>query len=657
MSTLYPQPIKNYSYRKRLSKPVNYPENTCHENIIKNENQILGYLKTRSYGDIVKLMPEIYKYLDSDEDDGIEYDGSELVTITYSDLYNFILGFASVQKIITKSKISELILDKLFNYAMVKFDIDMMREIIDITDGIDMFNLRINRYYINSVFRNDELFSLIFNNMTLTEDTINTLSFTVMYKINFLKIFLEKGYTLNVNYIASTIGDAKIDIIEMLIAYGHIEDVKLAFNSCEFHGYNTKFEWPNFIKMITLLSVYDINIDDKLDKILLFGVRNKMIEMVMFCLEKNSDLKLNDAIKMACEYDNNDALTYLIKMGGNIDCIIDEDIYDVSIATIKCLIGHNYNVSLNILNEMLYDELSGNNLDNIKYLIASGAELDSIFEKEHDEKNFKKRYDKYDDESWVSSSLEIIVVYGRIHLLKFLIENCYDLMILEMDRLFVISSANGQIDIMKYILGLGVNYDVFENEAFVMACMMGHLESVKLLLNIGLDVDNVKWDLFKIVVEGCGCATGYVSNIYDDVVKNSKSFMNDTYWYGDKHLDILKLLLAYNIPIPNEDIFGLYLNHILDVDVMTYLIDKGYNLEMETKHKTYYWQETYAKPTSLLESCIYMNMTNVVEILLEAGVNVFVNDNNVFKIIRGEHNDEMIRLFNNKGFNEYLEQI
>lgn len=625
MATIYPRTSKNYPYIKQ-NKPHN--PNDFFEHMSNNKILLMDLLKKESYNEIIKLMPEIYKYIDKDYD----YTGSEMIHILRCDLYNFVIGVTSTDNINSYDiMISDLIIDKLLCYSIFIKDIEMLDLITTITNGIDLFAIRINTSYCHKISNDDTLCEMILKKMSLTIDTFH--SFTLnLDNMTILKLYLDKGYKLDARHIIKIISTGNIGGVELMIKYDYIEQIQRTLDEYGCYTFLKKpHKWSDYNNMFNLFEYYNINFKHKLNDFLNLGIRENMIEMVIYCFEQLDDLDYDKIINVCSNCNNVDVLRYILKMGGDINVFDDIDISNCDLNVIDFLIENGYKISNDMLNNLLWNYYD--DLENAKYLIELGADFESVVKKEHANiKNVNRSKYYYEDN--YDSVFETLITNKFFDAFKYYVDNYFDIMRPELDRLFVISSANGYIDILKYLLGLGIEYDVYDNKAFIMACMFGHFDCVKFFLGLGLDVDNVKENLFDVVMAGCGYASNCYPKIYNDIAKDTNIFRNDYYCYGDRHLDILKMLLEYKIDIPTGNAFGKYIANVVDVQVMTYLIDNNFDINMDIFEKD--------KKTNLLEICVENNMIDVVEILLYDGV---ASQENI--IIK---NLEMSKLFERYGY-------
>lgn len=173
---------------------------------------------------------------------------------------------------------------------------------------------------------------------------------------------------------------------------------------------------------------------------------------------------------------------------------------------------------------------------------------------------------KYD---LLNSKLEYIVSMGKISHIKYLVDMCFDKLQPELNRLLVIGCANGQIDMVNYLLDLGADIHTENNLAFISACFFGHLHIIQLLLDKGVIISTIDIDLFILIVYG---SIPIKKQLGYKILMIGNIFRNDLFNIGTSHLDIFKLLMSHDIPILNLDIFSILPKTYYNNDIFTYIL-------------------------------------------------------------------------------------
>ena len=165
-----------------------------------------------------------------------------------------------------------------------------------------------------------------------------------------------------------------------------------------------------------------------------------------------------------------------------------------------------------------------------------------------------------------------------------------------------------------------------------MACWFGHLDMVTYLLGKNINIESIENDLIWIITTKKNHEFGGASDMR---IAKYSPFRQYDIGCGKEHLQILKLLIGYNLRTPITNIFISCNPVIIDVEIINWLVERhGFdifeNVLMDTIHS--YWGENHIKITNLLELSVYHKKIDVVKFLLEQGMDPRVGESNSVKI-------------------------
>lgn len=441
--------------------------------------------------------------------------------------------------------------------------------------------------------------------------------------ITFLDIMLEFEFKMFPIHINAAVFSDKFDVVNYAFANGY--DVIGIFG---LFGIEFKLSLP----MLKLLLDNGIDISDKLKYILINAVENFNLDVLAFVIESFPEHNINYLLNMCCELHNADALLYLLRNGANIHSVDLISTLVTSLDIIKIFVAHSHPppehiLTYHLIRRFIRDEL----LTDINYLIGIGANIQWIFDRENDKdhhlnylrnKEMLLKDHKYDT---LSSILEYIVSKGKINHIMFLASDYLSILQPEINRLFIIACANGQCDMALYLLDLGAELD---NKALVSACFFGHLEIVILLLKLGMDIYSITDNLYTVTKMGNSpkCSKTFV---YDDLINNNTIFRNDVYKYGNKYVDIIKLLIEYDVPAQGIVILYPYNSNFYDIDIFKFYIKIGLDINIKWKSPV----PEYCDDRNFLEGSIIFDHIDIVEFLLESGVIPNITDTAAIRTI------------------------
>jgi hypothetical protein len=457
--------------------------------------------------------------------------------------------------------------------------------------------------------------------------TFNSVWYNVMCCKNptpFLEILSSHGHKMDSYHISLAIHDDKIDIVKYAIINNYDVQSAIRPECC------STFHCKISIQMLKLLLENNIDLSPIVLRLGECAIIQNRLEILKFLIDNMTNCDINNWIIYSCRCNSLDALKYLLQMGGDINMLQLCGIWGVNIKTVKFLIECNVTIDQEILNSLLIKSFTRNDITDIYYLVDNGADINWIINIEKSVRRYNKHFviesKNYNN---LKSPSEFIVSMGELDKIKYLHDNHYNLLQPEINRLFVIACANGQYDMANYLFGLDAKLD---DKALISACFFGHLNIVDMLLNIGMNFDNINENMFDIVYEGSICG-GCENVIYDSLIKDNDIFRNDVFNYGSDHKKIMSLLVKYNLPISinigrwivsyNDDVFNYFLDNIGDVN-------KEYNGK------------------TILECCIRCEQIWRTKILLEHGAKINILDSDVTVLI--QRNDELKQLFLEYGY-------
>lgn len=477
-----------------------------------------------------------------------------------------------------------------------------------------------------------ELFGIIVHHYCLTSNDVNDKIITFISEYNnpmvFLNILIENNAKIYPNIISDAISADRVKFISCLASINY--DIQKAWNvyilllKLILNYDRIKINLIS-VPMLRVLIDHKINISLNLPDLINSAIYKNKLDIVKFIVESFPEHNIDQYLNVCCESQNNDALLYFLKIGANVHDIITTSILHTSIDVIKILINHNYPVPLKPLKNVLrYHFTFDDDLKNINYLLPIGTEIRWIFDVDDREATRRVTY-PYALKERIYSSLEYVITTDHIDKIKLLADNHLNELKPKLNGLFIIACANGRNDIATYLFDLGAELN--EN-ALTIACFFGHFETVIMLLKLGMTfnmtINSIKENLFTFTSAGY-LTQNCSSEIYNNLVSDDIIFRNDIYNYGEGYLDIVKLLINYNVPIDNSWswIFTRQSDIFYEVEIFRYFLQNGMNINKTTGHNS----------MTFLEVAINFKKLDVIEFLLQEGINKKITNERAIKII------------------------
>ena len=416
--------------------------------IIKNNrDQFMTCFIEQSIDDVIKLFIE-YNELPDQLD-------TEISLSSYGG-YSFITDstfkpdpFEKIQ-----IKLSDLVISKLFWYCIYHSDIDFMRHILCIADTKNVFEYLHDNSADHLICDiTVDIFKLIITRMKLSQTILDDICFSIIDhdKAELLIVLLDQEHQPKISDIQYAISSCAMNATKILLESNCL--VQSALN--EFDFYNPKGNNPYWymheddqtttnLDMIKLLSEYNIKIN--INDLLQYAVQSNQLDLVMFCLESDSkinvNLNLNLAIRVGCATNNLDIMVYLLQYGADINAIGGDDFQYIGVSMIKFLIEREFIFTkedmFKVFHEVLFSECT---ISNITYMLDNGANFDQIFMLELIPT----------ERSW----FEYIVRCNKMDVIEFLAGSYRNYLLPELNRLFTVSVACGNVPMAEYLLSLG----------------------------------------------------------------------------------------------------------------------------------------------------------------------------------------------------------
>lgn len=525
----------------------------------------------------------------------IESAGKSIMYIK-NNLENIIRLFdnAEYDQIIENITSFDEVVGKLFMYCLYENDIELLKNIIFRTNGADLFELigsgSTTWHSTTDLFMNtnEDTWELILSEMHITDlhMTVCVDILRCIDKIPILEKFLARGYKMTLLHIEHAIRSCDTDLIRHALIYNY--DIQNIFNEHNFLQYMT----PITIDMVKLLVGYGIDISSKIDYIFIYASLYGELDLVKYCVENNYACEINLALTYACMKGHFDLVTYLLSIGADVHRVHITNIYSDDIKIFKILIEHGYHIPIEQINLIFYRCFisAKNTIPDILFLIDYGANPEYMFD--HDTSNYDNitkivgHPEKYEA---VNSLTEFIVSMGYISHVKYLSEVNYNKLLLELDRLFIVACANGQIEMATYLLELGANINAENNMAMNVACYFGHINMVKFLLD-KIDLTDITENLFMTVMSGYISLTHEVNetNVFAPYRKlrgTNNILRNDLYNIGESHTDIFELLRSKDINLTEiSKILDILPDCFYNKEFFSHIISIGFDISSTCQH-------------------------------------------------------------------------
>jgi ankyrin repeat protein len=446
-------------------------------------------------------------------------------------------------------------------------------------------------------------------------------------KISFLDILIEKGYKIRDTNINTVIRQNDVEVIEYLIEKNY--DIQSVLLHMTLRSYNLK------LQTLKLLIKYNLNIEKLICPIIELAIKYNDLDVVVYMKEIFPYCDINIWAQNCYRYNNVNILKYLCQNGVDVQYIDTEYMsYGQTVDIFKFLIDNNCNIGKKTLDNICREHfIKDTDLNNTYYLVKYGADIEKCIVNKirmTDKKNIliNEHYTR------LTSPLEYITSVGKIGHIKYLVENYYHLIQPQINKLFIIACANGQNEIVKYLYTLNVRLD---EKALISACFFGHLNTVNLLLEFGMDIYDTKENLFVVIDDGIH-SSNIPSLTYNNLINDDDVFVNDVYNFGIQHSDILKLLIKYRVQIPEIPRTCNYYVMFHDVETMRYFLDSGMDINTQVT-----WTVNYI---SLLDRSLRLGNIDVAKLLLEYGIEPIIDDKTFNYIKTGNKAADLVSLYN-----------
>lgn len=484
-------------------------------------------------------------------------------------------------------------------YCIQENDIKMFNLLIDSNFFDNSISTLLNKVIISS---NCDMFKIIIDNDRFASffdnDKLNFLAQNITSKnktsINFLDMLVNKGMKISDQTIQQIINMDNHKDIQYVINAGH--DIQNCFDNM--------LPSEILISLPTLKILHNnINISKHVNQIYLTMLHDNHIGAVTYLLDHFPELDLVEGFNMACNNNQIEVMKLFLNRGLSISNIYEDvELKNLNFNMVKFLIDCGYPAGLLNLNDVLVKVFNtGDNIKDVYYLIEWGADITYIT----DDKQKISNNDWFDIDDMIKSNIENVIYNGQLGHVKFLIDNYYELVQHKISDMFVIACANGKMDIAKYLLGYDVQMNI---KALTASCFFGHGDIVIMLLELGLNFEDVKENLFDVAIFGKNSANRE-SDIYDRLVDDD-IFKNDLYEYGKDHYKIIQLLMKHELPVGKCNFLPRIGGEFCNVEFYKYIM-----MNVEDVNEKF-------GGITLLESSVSCRNKEVTEMLLKYGLSL-----------------------------------
>lgn len=389
----------------------------------------------------------------------------------------------------------------------------------------------------------------------LTENSIRYDNMYIMDKLHNI------GYKLSYNDLATALFWGKIDYVNSIIhLYDNLQNI---FNDNFEHFYNIMlFKLP--IEKIKHIMSIGIDITNHLNAMALFSMKWMDDNDCVIFLHELGATNINKCIEKACESNNIILVEYFLQHGAILE--IKENIFNFpKYRMIKLLLDYEHKFSDRVIKCILQRAIQNGDMDNIKKIFDEFdiVSLDFLFE--------------YEKNNNIFSIIQYIISNNNIDVIKFIIS--YNDNNLDTNKLFIVASCNGNVEIAKLLLDVNNNVDY--NLAFECACYFGQYDMVRYLLKYDVALNN---NVIWMCVYGYSFNNiGYLKILEKCDMKNDTFVMrvnkkSDLYnGYNISNIVVLKILLELGLNLTIEMIREIeHINY--DMIFIHNLIDNGCNI-------------------------------------------------------------------------------
>jgi hypothetical protein len=549
------------------------------------------YTSYNGCGWSVEKLKENYSFITNNYNEII----SLLIDNEYGKIFN-LLGFGpTIANDMAKPNLSRT----LINYCVEETDMKMFNVLMDSVffgndkTVIHMLLCKVARH------DNSEMFKIIIDDDMILPFLDSLIDIIMVYPKNptkFIIMIVNKGVKFSDADIQKIINSNTPETLQYIIDIGY--DVQRCFDNMT----------DIYLTLPSLKILHNnINISKQTNKIYLTQVYDEYVNELIFLLDNFPDLDLIKGFNKACLNDQIEVMKLFLGKGLSIhDIEQNENLKYIDFKTAKFLIDCGYPIQSLNLNMVLLKVFNGSkDITELYYLVDNRADITVVID---DKQNLLNTESENQDELlMVKSNIENVIYNGLIDRIKFLIDNYYDLMQQKISDMFVIACANGKVDIAKYLLG----YDVqMNNKSLVASCFFGHYEIVLMLLELGMNFEDVNENLFDVVIFGMNCIN-IGSDIYDRLVDGDDIFQNDLYEWGKEHYKIIQLLMKHNLSVGKCNFLSKIWGHDLcNVEFYKYIM-----MNVEDVNEKF-------GGMTLLESSIRCRNEEVTEMLLKYGMSL-----------------------------------
>lgn len=471
------------------------------------------------------------------------------------------------------------VMHSLFDYCCVNNDEEILEKIIIKFKNYNFWH-NYGLYMGNFIRSSNNIIDILLKKYSLTQDEMHIL---LNQAIKYDNIYLtNKLYELGCK--------PNNNNVFFALLYGTNECAKSIINNCD----NLQQVFEEYVSHITM----EILTIDKIKYITSFGIDiNEHLNIMMLnCMYDGANVDVviylhelgatvvNETLRIACKNNNIFLMKYFLDKNIKIDINDMDNFIKPKYETIKLLLGYDYNFSDTILEHIISFMLKYGNIKDVECMFDQFDNLNLNTIIENDEKYVYELNKNVFNNNTYPTILNSIIYNDQIEKLKFIIKHNYEN--LDINKLFIIASCNGQIEMAKLLLDVNNNIDY--DFAFECACYFGNYDMALYLLKYDININN---NMMRM------CVYGQSSSIigYKKILSKCK-MSDDNYKCDCKHIEIIKLLIDLGLKLSDEMFENMV--HIgdecYDIKIISHLVDNNGDVNiildfyMKTIYKSWY---------------------------------------------------------------------